>query len=172
MDISYGSIAMRRGHWSDRLAAIDQDLDAMTVRLRNAQRGGEPTQNTRQAIEAATSRPFRLSIDCTHLPPAGFRPGAPLALVLTVPQSPAADALASVVLHSRHVDQAERWKRTETSREGNKFSTAIPGEYTQSPYALEYYFEFRAQNGSAWLHPTFDPTLENQPYYLIERESV
>ncbi len=29
-DISYGSTPMRRGHWSDRLAAIDKDIAALT----------------------------------------------------------------------------------------------------------------------------------------------
>jgi hypothetical protein len=171
-DIAYGRIAMRRGHWKDRLAAIDKDIDAMTVRVRSTEQPGEPTQNTRQAIQAATSRPVRSSIDCRHAPPAAFQPRAPLALTLMVPQSPAADALAAVMLHYRHVNHAERWRQMETQRNGNTFSAAIPGEYTQSLYALQYYFEFRSQDGTAWMHPEFNATRSNQPYFAVQSKSA
>ena len=171
-DISYGSIAIRRGAWKDRLAAIDRDMDAMAVRVKSVERGGEATQSTRQAIQAATRRPMRASIDCTHTPPAAFQPGAPLALSIAVSQSSAADTLASVILHYRHVNQAERWKQAEMQRDAAAFSAVIPAGYSQSPYALQYYFEFRGQNGTAWLHPAFNATLSNQPYYVIEDRSA
>jgi hypothetical protein len=168
-DISYGSIAMRRGSWGDRLAAIDKDIAAVDARLRGAERSDTESQNSRQAIEAVTSRPVRPSIDCTHKAPAAFKPGAEVALALAVPQLPGTNALATVILHYRHVDQAERWKQMETQRGDSGFAAAIPAEYTQSPFALEYYFELRDENGAAWLYPAFDATLSNQPYYAVER---
>jgi len=165
-DISYGNVALRRGHWKDRLAAIDKDAEAMAARLRNAQHG-EPTQNTRQAIQAVISRPVRPAIDCMHTAPRVFKPGTPLALSLNVAQSPAVDALPGVILHYRHVDQAERWKQADMTRDGTTFSATIAGEYTQSPYALQYYVEFRGQNEAAWLYPAFDAALSNQPYLVV-----
>jgi len=170
-DISYGSVAIRRGAWSDRLAAIDKDIDAMAVRVRTTEQPGEPTQGTRRAIQAATSRPLRPSIDCRHTPPAAFTPGAPLALSLKMPQLPGADAPAAAILHYRHVNQGERWMQAEMAS-GAAYSAAIPGDYTQSPYALEYYFELRGQTGAAWLYPAFNATLSNQPYYVVERGSA
>jgi hypothetical protein len=45
-------------------------------------------------------------------------------------------------------------------------TAAIPAAYTDSPYPLQYYFELRTAT-SATLHPAFNPTLSNQPYYAI-----
>jgi hypothetical protein len=170
-DVSYGSIAMRRGHWSDRLEAIDKDMDAVAMHVRSAQSPGEPTQNTRQAIEAAISRPVRPFVECTHMPPVNFIPGVALALLLNTPQSLPPQSLVTVILHYRHVDQAERWKTMEMKRD-NGFWAAIPAEYTQSPYPLEYYFELRGENGAAWLHPALNAALSNQPYFVVERKEV
>jgi hypothetical protein len=49
---------------------------------------------------------------------------------------------------------------------GYTYSAFIPGSYTNSPYPLQYYFELHTAD-SATLHPTFNPTLSNQPYYAI-----
>jgi len=170
-DISYGSPAMRRGHWSDRLAAIDRDMDAVAARVQSAERGGDATQSTRRAIEAATSRPLRSHMEGAHTKSAAFQPGAPLPIVLTAPPS-AADAVTAVILHYRHVNQGERWKETEMQSGRGAFTAAISAEYTQSPYALQYYFEFRGQSGTAWLQPAFNATLSNQPYYVVENRSA
>jgi len=171
-DISYGSIGMRRGHWSDRLAGIDKDLETTTNHVRAAAQPGEPTQNTRQAIQAAISRPLRTSIACAHLPPVNFVPGLAIALRLAIPQSPASQALTTVILHYRHVDQAERWKAMEMQRDKSGFWTSIPADYTRSPYQLQYYFELRDENGAAWMHPPLNAMLSNQPYYVIDRKSA
>jgi hypothetical protein len=90
-------------------------------------------------------------------------------VALAAPQSAGTNALAAVILHYRHVDQAERWKQMEMPRTDSGFSVAIAAEYTQSPFALEYYFELRDENGVAWLYPAFDAALSNQPYYAVER---
>ena len=42
----------------------------------------------------------------------------------------------------------------------------IPAAYTDSPYPLQYYFELRTAT-SATLHPAFNPTLSNQPYFAV-----
>jgi hypothetical protein len=49
------------------------------------------------------------------------------------------------------------------------YTASIPGEYTESPYPLEYYFELRGGSGTAWMHPVFNSTLSNQPYYAISK---
>ena len=168
-DISYGSVALRRGHWSDRLAAIDKDLEAMAKQVAAAPRSAMASQNTERAINAVTARPVRSSVDCVHTPPEAFRPGDPLALSLSIAQTPGADA---VVLHYRRVNQGERWKQAEMQADENNFGGTIPGETTQSPYALQYYFELRGGNGGAWLYPAFNETLSNQPYFAVARRSA
>ena len=44
-------------------------------------------------------------------------------------------------LHYRHVDQAERWKQVDMQEDGESFTAAIPADYTQSDFPLEYYFD-------------------------------
>ncbi len=179
-DIAYGSVAMRRGHWSDRLPAIDNDIDALAARLKAgpasvaSNQDAASRQSAAQAIRAATARPSRPSLQCVHTPPAAFHPGEPFALALQVP-GPAAPA--SVHLHYRHVDQAERWLRMEMQPGNGGFTAAIPADYTQSAYPLQYYFELRAKagpapNGAAWLYPAFNSTLSNQPYYAVSQRAL
>ena len=168
-EISYGSIAMRRGHWSDRLAAIDKDIGALVARVRNTARSDASVDSTRRAIQAVADRPVRSAVDCAHAAPAGFRPGAPLALSLAVAQAAMEAEVSTVYLHYRHVNQAERWKQMEMQHDDTTFASAIPADYTESPYAMAYYFEFRGQSGRAWLYPALNATFSNQPYFAIEQ---
>jgi hypothetical protein len=48
----------------------------------------------------------------------------------------------------------------------NVHSASVAGSYTNSPYPLQYYFELHTVN-AATLHPPFNPTFSNQPYYAI-----
>jgi hypothetical protein len=49
-------------------------------------------------------------------------------------------------------------------------TAAIPAAYTDSPYPLQYYFELHTAT-SATLHPAFNPTLSNQPYFAVHLRS-
>jgi hypothetical protein len=165
-DISYGIVPMRRGHWSDRLSAIDEDLEALTEQIKSVGRTDVSTEGTRIAIGAATGRPGRPLAACVHHPPASFEAGAPLALSVTVL---VASEVTSMRLHYRHTDQAERWKQVEMQQDGESFTAAIPADCTQSDFPLEYYFDLEAKNGATRLEPLFNATLSNQPYYALMR---
>jgi hypothetical protein len=171
-DITYGSTPMRRGHWSDRLAAIDKDIAALESQVSASPEDAEATPDTRRAIREATGRPLRPTIAWTHTPQAAFEPGRALAVAITVPQQVLVPILTRVSLRYRHVNQAERWQREEMQANGTVFSAEIPAEYTQSPYALEYCFELRAKNGAAWLAPGFNAALSSQPYYAVARKGA
>lgn len=69
--------------------------------------------------------------------------------------------------HKDPTTQAERWRAVDMERDGRGFKTAIPADYTQSPYALEYYFEFRRDAAATLLHPGFAANFGNQPYYVL-----
>ncbi len=168
-DVSYGSTPMRRGHWSDRLAAIDKDLVSMTERVKSVGQPDVASENTRRATVEATGRPGRPVLECNHYPPASFEPGAPLALsvIALVP-----DEVVAVRLHYRHVDQAERWKRMEMQGNGGSFTAAIPADYTKSEFSLEYYFDLAGKSGATRLEPVFNETLSNQPYYTVMRRGL
>lgn len=77
-----------------------------------------------------------------------------------------------VQLNYRHVNQGERWRSVEMQSAHGEYRAAIPGEYTGSPFPLQYYFELRRENEAAWLYPGFNATLSNQPYFVVwERKS-
>jgi hypothetical protein len=150
-DLSYGSIPQRRGHWSDRLAAIDSDLAAMKAVIA-AQPGSETAD--------PPALPQRLMTQARHIPPDRFAPGADLPIVL----SGAGDS--SVRLYYRHVNHGERWRSMAMSQEGDSYRAAIPAAYTSSPYPLQYYFVLE-KGAQAALHPGFNATLSNQPYFAV-----
>jgi hypothetical protein len=174
-DIAYGSTPMRRGHWSDRLAAIDKDIAALTAQVSASPGDAEATPDARRAIREAMGRPVRptiATIETSHTPQAAFQPGAALALAIAIPQQVLEPILAQVFLRYRHVNQAERWRRMEMQANGIMFSAEIPAEYTQSPYALEYCFELHAKDGAAWLAPGFNAALSSQPYFAVARKDA
>jgi hypothetical protein len=155
-DISYGRIPKRRGHWSDKLAGIDKDIEAMRAALKSS----APGTDASHAIAKATTIPKRPMVACTHTVADHFTPGSPLTLMMT------ARGDVSARLHYRHVNHAERWRDMEMSGSGGKFLAAIPADYTDSPFPLQYYFEL-SQGGAAWLYPAFNASLSNQPYYAV-----
>jgi hypothetical protein len=171
-DISYGDVPMRRGHWSDRLPGIDTDLSAMEQKLQSPPAATNSGQQVGKAVTAAIGRPERPSIPCNHIPPESFDPGQPLALTIQLAGTTSASAPSAARLFYRHVNQGERWRSEDMQSENGGYSAAIPGDYTQSPYPLEYYFEFERGDESAWLFPPFNATLSNQPYYAISRRSA
>jgi hypothetical protein len=66
------------------------------------------------------------------------------------------------------VNQAERWQSAAMQNEGQTYHAAIPAAYTQSPFALQYYFHL-AHDGSAGLYPGFNVVFADQPYYAVTR---
>jgi hypothetical protein len=161
-DITYGNIPMRRGNWSARMAGIDADVAAMEKKLQAPPAG--PAGNAASAIHWATGKPTRPSVACVHTPPSSFHPGQPLSLAL----SAHADG---VQLYYRHVNQGERWVSMEMRRSNNGYVAAIPGDYTNSVYPLQYYFVLRRGLAAAWFFPAFNASLSNQPYYAIAERS-
>ena len=172
-DVSYGNVPGRRGSWSDRLAGIDKDLEAMQEKLKSGPAVSRPAEDAERAIRVATGGTRRPSVDCKHAAPGSFEPGKPLMLALTVqgrgPGTGAALRADSAVLHYRHVNQGERWLAVEMELGSNGYTATIPGDYSDSAYPLQYYFELRAKAGEAWLYPAFNATLSNQPYYALTR---
>lgn len=161
-DISYGSTPFRRGHWADRLAAIDADLALLKKTLGNE--SVRPGPGNTAIVRAATSTQ-RPAIAAKHTAPRSFRPGSDLSLALSTPASATA-----AILWYRHVNHGERWLSAPMTRSGGTHNVNIPDNYTASPYPLQYYFEIHTAT-SATLHPAFNPTLSNQPYYTIHLRS-
>jgi hypothetical protein len=91
----------------------------------------------------------------------GFHPGSDLALAIGVPAT-----VTEATLWYRHVNHGERWLSTAMVKKGDGYSASIPASYTNSTFPLQYYFELRTAD-AATLHPPFNATFSNQPYFAI-----
>jgi hypothetical protein len=52
-------------------------------------------------------------------------------------------------------------------QESGAYRARIPAPYTDSSFALMYYFEVRSAPDKAWLYPGFNAELTNQPYFVL-----
>ncbi len=159
-DITVGELPWLRGNWSDRVAAIDDDIADMTKRLESA----KAVESARPAVLEALGRPKRGAAAVHHTPPQQIRPGQPVEIEFTVDRNL---KLAGARLFYRHVNQAERWQSIEMENSGGRHKAAIPAAYAESPYPLQYYFELRESPEKAWLTPGFAADLSNQPYWVV-----
>jgi hypothetical protein len=187
-DVTYGMDRHLRGHWMDRLQAIDDDIADMRKRPDAAEnQPGRPgsagtlpapvlavsAENIKRALAEALGERHAPSVTCKHRPVTKFRPGQPLAIECTVEAGQAGKEAAplSVRLHYRHVNQGERYQVAEMSASGNTYRAQIPASYTNSPFPLLYFLELHAGPDAAWIHPGLGPNLAKQPYFVIGRQT-
>ncbi len=161
-DISYGSTSFRRGHWADRLAAID-DRHHLSAKANFAER----------------SKDFVLTSAPMRLPAREPLPSSPLNTPHPSHSTPATISALTLTRRPTSPKQFSGIAMSITANAGspppcnasaNTHSAAIPAAYTDSPYPLQYYFELHTAN-SATLHPAFNPTLTNQPYFAIHKRT-
>ena len=160
-DLTFGENPWLRGHWQDRLPAIDEDIDRM------AQKTGISTQ--RPVTQNPVTRVPHITVLCHHTPPSQFLIGQKVNIEASLDKT-----ARSVHLHYRHVNQAERYETIEMQLQssepaGGRFQATIPEAYTTAPYELQYYFEIRQEHGMAFLYPGFNTALTNQPYFIIRQ---
>jgi hypothetical protein len=165
-DVTYGYSPQLRGHWLDRLPAIDADIADMAKLLEQAKPGEARQERVRLAIAEALGRPGRAPVGCRHTPPARFKPGQKLDLELLIEKG---KRPAAVRLHYRRVNQAERYRVDQMQAQGGRFRATIPADYTASPYPLEYFFTVHEGPDAAWLYPGFEASLANQPYFVVRQ---
>lgn len=162
-DVAIGGEPWLRGHWADRLAAIDGDLadmEAVYQRASAANTAGAllPSGETTLA-ELDRDIP---AVNCVHTPPRRFTRGRPVTIELALD-----DPSITPRLRYRPVNQAETYRAATADGQDGAYRFAIPAADTDSPYALQYFFELRRGPSEAWLEPGFAADLANQPYYVI-----
>jgi hypothetical protein len=167
-DITYGETPNRRGHWMDRLPAIDVDLAAMEVAIKRPVNASPRANiNVPDVIRSARAQTRRIVANCTHKPPASFQPGEALSLSLLFSDNDSQQMPSSARLHYRHVNHAERWQSLEMERGNGRYTAAIPANYTTPKFPLQYYFEIRRSAASASMYPGLNADLANQPYFVV-----
>ena len=166
-DLSYGDGPFKRGHWSDRLGAIDRDIAAVeaTPIPVPAKAPFDPSR-VAALLRDAAAHPQRPAINATHVPPGPFQRGQPVALSLSF--SPDHEQ-AAVLLHYRRVNQSETWRTAPMQLAGRSWQAEIPGLTTDSDFALQYYFEPTDPSGIAWIHPGLGSALARPPYLVLRQ---
>ncbi|MBV9171368.1 MAG: hypothetical protein JOZ81_14925 [Chloroflexi bacterium] len=161
-DVTVGAQPWQRGHWADRLAAIDGDLGDMDAEWTKLQARENVSSPSLASLEADPP-----SLEYDHVPPAGIESGKPVGIEVRVNDS----GPLSVDLHYRHVNQAEAYVVAPMTANDRVYSATIPGEYTDSPYPLQYFFTLRHDRGQPWRYPALTADFANQPYLVIRRRA-
>jgi hypothetical protein len=168
-DITIGELPQLRGHWLDRLPAIDRDIAGLAAKLDASERS-EPSAPAALAIKEVLEHPHHSAFACHHQSPAHFVAGQPLTLDLSLARSPDRSEAANLVsMYYRHVNQAERFNIAKMEPQEHRYRATIPGTYTDSAYPLQYYFEVRSTPDRAFLYPGLSENLMNQPYFVVRR---
>jgi hypothetical protein len=118
-----------------------------------------------RAIREVLSPPMRPILSCRHTPATTFAPGRAQTIELQV----ASTGIGAVRLKYRHVNQGEYYQAIEMQAQGSIYRGAIPAKYTQSEYAIQYFFEIEAGPGHASCYPGLGPDLTSQPYFVVEQ---
>lgn len=167
-DLTFGPQPRIRGHWSDRLAAIDADLADMERRLGAADgRSPEPQSLASSLEEPSGSR----RIDVEHVVPTSFRAGVDLPLAVEV-RGPDALAVRRVVLRYRPMNQALAFGSLRMERDGPAFRATIPGAVLDGRFPLAYAFVLGDGRRNAWRHPDLGADLCDQPYHVVRPDRI
>jgi hypothetical protein len=177
-DITFGYARHLRGHWRDRLEAIDVDIADMERLLRQDREGGEPPVRVEPALvrraihhvlRGAVRGDLSVAAGFHHAPPKGFMRNRPLAVNASFAPSSGGRGLRSVRLRYRRVNQAELWRTGELELGPGVGHALIPAAYTDSPFPLQYYFELHTAAGDAWLYPGLPRDWQGQPYFVVRQ---
>lgn len=169
-DLTFGPEPHLRGHWADRLASIERDIEAMTDLSHSlTSRSEEPEAELRRLVEEAGRRSSDVTL--SHTPPPTYRTGSEIPLSVEVDQD-LPTAITAVRLRYRHLDQSQDYVDVEMAREASRFVGVIPGSYSASPYPLAYFFIPRDARGHAWPYPGLGADLSDQPYYVLRADGA
>jgi len=162
-DLSASDRLSERGQWSDRMSALDADIDRLSKKLASMPAATNPAADAfTTAVLQWQSQP---AARCAHKPAATFKPGDSVTLRVTVDQP----GTANVTCFYRHVNQSDRFVAVDMTRSGNEHTATIPADYTRSNYPLLYYFVVNQGTRDAALYPGLGEGLRDQPYFVMRR---
>ena len=165
-DVTIGELPQLRGHWLDRLPAIDRDINLVAEKLAAVKYSPSPASVDAIIREVLAGGEPREVLTYRHAPPT-LVPGKPLEIALILDRP-----VASVNLYYRHVNQAERFKSSAMQGRDGRYQATIPGPYTDSAYPLQYYFQVKTSAGRTQICPGFSKGLTTQPYIVIRSRAA
>lgn len=171
-DITFGPQDFQRGHWKDRVPAMDADIADMEELMRKMSGKAVPSppdlKTVGAAIKSVLQYPLKESHSrgsIEHQPPAKFRRGE-IVVIEAVRRGP---PLKTLRLRFRRVNQGESWQSSDMAPKANQYRAAILGSYSDSPYPLQYHFECVANSGEPWFYPDLRVRWQGQPYFFIHQ---
>ncbi|MGE5125388.1 MAG: hypothetical protein ACM3PV_03795 [Betaproteobacteria bacterium] len=163
-DVTYGPEWYQRGHWADRLEALERDCAAMAALRTPGPLAGAETERGLAWARAVLAPAERPRPAVRHTPPQSFDRGRPVAIELEV------SGVEAGRLRYRRTNQAEPWQAEATVHEGGVWRATIPAAYTDSAFPLQYYFELATATPAAVvLCPGFDANWSNAPYWVVRQ---
>ena len=131
--ITFSPSRQLSGHWADRLKDIDTDIAAVAAKLDSA-KPAQTDGSVPRAIKEATERPPQRVADGRHNAPGKFQRGQAIALEFAAGRD-----YSAVQLLYRRVNHAGRWQSAPMQSAGRLWRGAIPAEYADSAYPIQYY---------------------------------
>jgi hypothetical protein len=177
-DVTYGPDYYQRGHWLDRLAAMDEDIaDMEKLLVEPTPAGGSKIdlekirramrETSRSELSWKAGEHTHPPLDGFHTPPASFHRGEGLVLTVQAPPSSSFVKIAGMELRYRRVDQSELWQEIPMQKVADEFRATIPAPYTDSSFPLQYYFRIRRAPGEVVLRPGLETRFNGQPYFVV-----
>jgi hypothetical protein len=167
-DITFGTGRVERGHWADRVPAMDADIADMKAELANA--NGKKSNNSegvRKAINIVKTRPQLAKVDCHHIPVRNFKAGDSIKIDMKL----TAEA-KGVNLYYRHANQAIDWQVIKMGKQVDQYQAVIPAEYTKTRYPMTYYFAIDAGKDGSAIYPGLGENLNGMPYYVVRQNEL
>jgi hypothetical protein len=166
-DVTFGFREEERGHWADRVPAMDLDIADMKEALAKAH-ADESSKSShqevvRRAIQTVKTRPQLPTMDGHHAPATLFEPGKPMKIELKL-----AGEAKGADLYYRHANQAVDWQMIPMDRKGNQCQAVIPAEYTKTRYPMTYYFVIDMGEAGKAIFPGLDENQANMPYFVVQ----
>ncbi len=164
-DITFGTGKVERGHWADRVPAMDADIADMKEALAND--GGKKSNNSegvRKAINTVKTRAQLAKVDCHHTPVRKFKAGEPIRIELKL-----AGQAKGVDLYYRHANQAIDWQVMPMGKAGDQYQAVISAEYTKTRFPMTYYFAVNTGKEGIAIYPGLDENLASMPYFVVRQ---
>jgi hypothetical protein len=174
-DVTFGPGDFQRGHWLDRIGAIDADIADMEKLWKGVPDNADVTDSARldtikRALSAASAtrlEPSPFLPPGFHQPAKSFRRGEALHIEASAGARKA--ALHAIRLRFRRLNQAEIWMEKDMAAEAGVYRAVIPAEYADSPFPIQYHFQVREHSGAVWLWPGLRPGWQGQPYFVLRQ---
>jgi hypothetical protein len=161
-----GPASADEGNWSDRLAELEADLDALEDLL--GDEDVDPADAETGAVEAQARErgaPFDQPTMQASVPET-VEANTPVEITVETGEL---TGLEDLTLHYRHSNQTEgAFNTAEMTGRGRSYRARVPAEYVTAEWDLLVYVSARDEGGNAVIHPGLYHAEEPEPYYIVE----